>query len=185
MFAALAQRYCISRLLIFPILLVASCSYMNAQTTSASQRSQRSIKLTISSAESNFKIGDEIRIRVELTNISNSPIVLSRDISGKGEFSYHTSVLVKGGGEVAKTKYLKALRGEPMDKGSITITPGSSVLQSIKPSESTVESINLSSLYKLSDPGVYILRVERRDPVTKLEVASNALEITLTPLGTR
>ena len=169
------------RLLIFSMLLVACHSYVEAQAPVARQRPQNSIKLTISSAKNTFRVGEEIRIKIEATNISNSSIALSRDISGKGELSYHTSVLAEGDGEPATTRYHKALRGETMNNRSIMITPGSSVLQAIRPSESAIESINLSSLYKLSNPGIYIVRVERKDPATKIQVASNALEITLVP----
>jgi hypothetical protein len=188
----------------FPYLLVALAEIALALP----QGDQAPFSITINGAKNVFEAGSEVRIRLVFKNTSGEEIPYGRSlgtgVETQGELFTDVEVRDAKGGLMPKTKYYRALRGEP-DTGAnlsaqeksgaapATSDPpeprptfqGSFVGFMLKPGESREEEIVVSKLYDLGQPGQFAITTSRRlsvpatDPRSKLVAKSNTLMITI------
>jgi hypothetical protein len=111
-------------------------------------------------AKDSFKVGEEVQIKVEITNLSNKVINIPKGIGFSRPTLFHNGQLVSYREEVSK----QFRKGEG---GSITgmLFP--------KPNESQSEILDLNDYYEPLEPGQYQLSLERRF----FKVNDNAIKI--------
>jgi dipeptidyl aminopeptidase/acylaminoacyl peptidase len=128
--------------------------------------SQGSFAITISAVANELRIGEDARLRITLTNVSDHPILFfHRPGTDNPEFSFIFLVRNAAG----------HLMGE-----NITVSRGASDLRTVDhvpPGGSVIQTAHLSKLVHLSQPGLYTVRVYRKDADNNLVIQSN--EVTL------
>jgi dipeptidyl aminopeptidase/acylaminoacyl peptidase len=128
--------------------------------------SQGSFAISISALANKLQIGEDARVMITLTNVSDHPILFDhRPGTDNPEFSFIFLVRNAAG----------RLMGE-----NIANSPGASdfrTVDHVPPGGMVVQTAHLSKLVHLGQPGLYTVRVYRRDADKNLVVQSN--EITL------
>ena len=134
------------------------------------------LKVTISAAREEVKVGEEVRIHVVLTNVSEQTITVLRSPSQEqAEEHYTVRVYDKSGKDATETKYGHAA-------GSYRFG-GSEIVKPLAPGETMAEDTILSKQFDLTAPGEYQIQVSR--PVSENPkdgvVQSNKIIITVLP----
>jgi dipeptidyl aminopeptidase/acylaminoacyl peptidase len=128
--------------------------------------SQGSFAISISALANKLQIGDDARVMITLTNVSDHPILFDhRPGTDNPEFSFIFLVRNAAG----------RLMGE-----NIANSSGASdfrTVDHVPPGGTVVQTAHLSKLVHLGQPGLYTVRVYRKDADKNLVVQSN--EITL------
>jgi len=128
--------------------------------------SQGSFAITISALANELQIGEDARVMITLTNVSDHPILFShRPGTDNPEFSFIFLVRNAAG----------HLMGENIAGG-----PGASdfrTVDQVPPGGTVIQTAHLSKLVHLNQPGLYTVRVYRKDADKNLVVQSN--EVTL------
>ena len=153
------------------------------------QAPEASFSISISTQQETVKVGEAIRLKVLITNTSTHEIRSYRDKSLAGELGGHRLVVEdETGTRPRMTRYHYYVRGQdiPADwvgdhdrgPGGITMSGGYAI---IAPGQTAYpESILVSDLYDLRQPGKYFIHVERDDEESKTILKSNTLTITVT-----
>jgi dipeptidyl aminopeptidase/acylaminoacyl peptidase len=128
--------------------------------------SQASFAITISALENEFRIGQDARVQIALTNASDHPILFSHPPgTDNPEFSFIFLVRNAAG----------HLMGENI--AGTTVDSDLRTVDHVPPGGTVIQTAHLSKLVHLSQPGLYTVRVYRKDTDNNLIVQSN--EITL------
>ncbi len=172
------------------------------------QSNQAPFSISISAADTVFKAGSEVRIRLVFKNTSDHEIPYERGIGTgvepHGEFFTDVEVRDAKGELIPETRYHRLLRGKddtsakpatrerPAAARAISGPPeprpmfrGSFTGYMLNPGESREEDIAVRKLYDLSPPGQYAISASRRlsnlatDPNSKVVAKSNTLIITV------
>jgi hypothetical protein len=152
-------------------------AFLAFQTVTAPAAAAPTISVGIRSASDTVKVGSDLRIKITITNISNSEIQVGTAIGkAQGEFLNLVDVRDDQGDAAAKTKYYREIRGEDPVIGGIRVSASSSRL---KPNESVEEEVLVNKLYNLEKPGNYSIQIQRDDPVSKKLVKSNTVMVTV------
>ena len=139
------------------------------------------ISVNISTTRAEYTIGEPIKLDIALTNNSDKEIAVAQSNAvGKAELSYDIDVRDTTGKRAERTHYGKVLRGED---------PEASIMDSqrtrhLKPHDVLGDSAMLTTIYDLSAPGQYVVRVTKEKKFPGLQpdepVVSNAIKITIT-----
>jgi dienelactone hydrolase len=128
--------------------------------------SQGSFSISISALANKLQIGEDARVMITLTNVSDHPILFAHSPgTDNPEFSFIFLIRNAAG----------RLMGE-----NIANSPGASdfrTVDHVPPGGTVVQTAHLSKLVHLGQPGLYTVRVYRKDADKNLVVQSN--EITL------
>jgi hypothetical protein len=162
------------------ILTIPLFNLMGAQ--SAQVRANAPCSVTVSAPIIEVKTGSELKVRIELTNLTDKDLVMELDKGSRGEFDYTIHVLGKDGQEPPETRYLRAVKGEdtfdPVSQTELIVV-GSNGFRTVKPGETLAHAIDLNRLYLLK-PGKYTVQVERFEGGTKTHAKSNKITVTVT-----
>ncbi len=130
--------------------------------------------ITIESKNPTFKLGQPIYIHIVLKNATNRQFTVFRSVGGaRGEQNYRISVIDTHSRPGARTEYGEACEKHPEVNGSrkmVTLAPGQDV----------DEYVELTQMFDMSEPGIYIVQVSRaspHDPAVVLK--SNTLPISV------
>jgi hypothetical protein len=148
-------------------LIILPCSAGTTLTQAAGQLLSLSI-----SAEQSARIGSEVKVKTNLTNITNHVLYLS---DSNRDCDYSTEVRDDKGNPAPETTYKHQLRcNQGLSDGRVKTV-------SLKPHESKQDEVVLNRLYDLR-PGRYEVQVERVIPkeLGQGSVISNTLTITVT-----
>ena len=147
---------------------------------------QSSIIVAVSAPKDKFKAGSELDLKIIVTNISDHDIHLPLDKSSKAELNqYRFNVARSDDQPVLTMKYYWELNGEVTpkknvkdpDKTILIVFDHGSIL--VGPGKTIEYHTNLCELYDLSQPGDYIIQVEKIDPSVHTIVKSNVVKISL------
>jgi dipeptidyl aminopeptidase/acylaminoacyl peptidase len=128
--------------------------------------SQGSFAISISALANKLQIGEDARVMITLTNVSDHPILFAhRPGKENPEFSFIFLVRNAAG----------RLMGENIANSSGA--SDSRTVDQVPPGGTVVQTAHLSKLVHLSQPGQYTVRVYRKDADNNLVVQSN--EVTL------
>jgi dipeptidyl aminopeptidase/acylaminoacyl peptidase len=128
--------------------------------------SQGSFAISISALANKLQIGEDARVMITLTNVSDHPILFAhRPGTENPEFSFIFLVRDAAG----------RLMGENIVNSSGA--SDSRTVDQVPPGGTVVQTAHLSKLVHLSQPGQYTVRVYRKDSDNNLVVQSN--EVTL------
>jgi hypothetical protein len=134
--------------------------------------------LTIRANQSDFKVGEEIRIEIDFKNTSDHQFLAAPEIP-TAETSYKAYVRDDKDNLAPETRLGRRLRTGKDDRGQDalnTVTTGP--LRYLQPGESIKEGIVLNKLYDLSKPGKYTVQVQTQVD-TRGMAGSNKIMITI------
>lgn len=144
---------------------------------------QQPIMIKISTTQNVFKTGSEVILHVMITNNSaeDVSIGLAVDRTSPMVAGHLLQVYVRGdqGNIPAETKYQRALRGEAPASDLPVTSMVAGRLPSGKNSGNAIIVI-ANKYYDLSKPGRYQIHMQWTDPISKITVRSNMIEITMT-----
>lgn len=146
--------------------------------TSFAQSGQIPYTVSINPASATIRIGDDVVLRVILTNISHAPVLYGSLDLRHGEFNYDVKVITADGTIPPRTEFgkdpirSKLPSGRSIRREYTTLNPGDEVHQSIV----------LNSLYDMTRPGSYIVRVSKKlNNLGDANLVSNAVTVTMVP----
>jgi hypothetical protein len=156
----------------------------DAQTAAASQAAQSPSpdwEMTIRMDKDFVKAGAEIKLWVDLRNISDRPIAVTEEIKNPRvvELRYRACVRAESGAMVPETKWGRRVRTGKDDPGEFTVQVGSIYQRYIQPGQTRTDAISLSGQYDLSQPGRYAVQVEIPDEKGSILFKSNTLTFTV------
>jgi hypothetical protein len=145
----------------------------------AQQPAKVPIAVTLSAPQSEYAVGQPIKIDITVQNTSDKEIsVAQSNATGKAELSYEIDVLDSRGRRVPYLRYGKQLHGED-PTGAIF---DSQKIHHLQPHEVLSDSAVLNTIYNLSSPGQYLVQVKKKKfPGVEPDkpVASNPIKITI------
>ena len=154
----------ISRLAILGFLIVLQAA--------AADPTALSVKLDI--LNPTVKLGEKIRFRVTITNVSSEPVTFHETNS---YCNYPLKVLDNAGKAAPPTDFMKQQGCDFADAR----TTGRNITVTLKPGESHVDSdMEVTEVCVISEPGEYTVEVDRKFPGIGL-VKSNVATVTITP----
>ena len=138
--------------------------------------------LNIKSANDTVKVGEKVFLDITYRNITNAP--LQTGMSRPAELAYDVQIKGPGGEEPAETEHGRRAHWKvpghapSWSEQSLTLSPG----------ETFQQTIDVSGLYDMSQPGVYIISVSKTvyrssDDVKAhkgVTVKSNTVQVTVT-----
>jgi hypothetical protein len=138
--------------IIATMVLLAGLSYQNAE---AGKKEKFSLEL--SSSMKSVHVDQRIDMTITVRNMSDGPLTLRFSPSGK-EPEFLTDVIVRStnGGEVSETQHERQVKGH----GMIALDYNSKFV-TLQPEESFQETLQLSKLFNLTQPGAYVVQAER------------------------
>jgi hypothetical protein len=123
------------------------------------------LTIQVSTQDAAYKVGQEIRIVLNLTNATDHDVTVSRARGDAvAELSYSIEVWKGDGAPAQKTEYLRKLTGEYKDPKHPTIFLSSSTQLRLKPGESLREQAVLTKLYVLDKAGSYKIQASHAIP---------------------
>jgi hypothetical protein len=148
------------------------CFLLSVGLALCQQSNNPPFKIGISAESSTIAAGDDVTIKVSLTNTSNQ--VVNEGVMYKSGIDLDSTlsfeVLDEHGKSVPKRTYPhEELRG------------GSVRFRDFRPGETITQHQRVSAQYDLRKPGKYTVQVWRRDP--KYDIKSNIVTVTVTPNG--
>ena len=145
-----------------------------------------SISLTIGTANAAVQLGKPVIIKVVTTSVSDHDVTYWRENSSdQGGYVYKIIVHNDAGVAPADTELGK--RFKELDNpghNSSDVPPEAPVNRSggwfkLKPGESTTDYVDVSRLVYFNKAGTYTIRLQRFDEDRKLNVQSNAINVTV------
>lgn len=158
----------------FLLLFLASVASLPGQAPSADAPP---FTVTITTVQPEVKVGEPVMIHIVLKSISQEQITLpeARHV-GRGEMNYRITVEGSDGSRVPDTEIGRKLKnGEATGSRSVLI-------KQLSFGEEVAEDADLNNVVKITDPGDYVVQVERSDGLhNDLHIKSNKLVIHVTP----
>jgi hypothetical protein len=160
-------------LLLF-VISVSGISIAAQQSTAPSTTSPQAFTLRLSTGNETIKSGSELKVDIILTNTSRQTIVWSRWVGGP-DYSFKIDVR-DAQSKLApfNERYRGLLRGKDLPMGS-------SRHYGVGPGETSKESAIVNDQYDLSALGTYTIQAHRFDEVSKTDVKSNTITVTVAP----
>jgi hypothetical protein len=119
-----------------------------------------SFKLIISTPQASVRSGDEIRIKITLTNTSKSDLLVPKSINNdEAGFHYDVEVRDEKGNVVPKKEVNLGLKDLGNGRSEALIPIETMVVVTVKPGESLVEEMVVTGRFEKFLPGKYTIRV--------------------------
>ena len=133
--------------------------------------------ITISAPPSPIGVGSPVLIHIVLKSTSEKQIIVpeSRHDGTQGEFNYRISVKRNNGPGPEETEHGRKR------KNNTEVGSGSTILRSLNQGDTIIEDADLNYVVKITEPGDYLVQVERDDETyAPLQIRSNTLIIHVT-----
>jgi len=143
-----------------PLLTIPSPFLLAILSCGLATAAEPEFSLTISVTHDSFKAGEEVKLKILLTNLTEHQIGLE-SLPGV-EFEYSFDVLDSQSRKAPLTRYGRALNGTP-DTGDERHDCGdcSGFSQELEPHEKITDEIAVSKIYDLTRAGKYTIQVSR------------------------
>jgi len=140
-----------------------------------------SVKITISTSATQFKLGEPVRLEISLTNISGKEIFVGRSVSANDIDDYDLFVVDNHGKSAPTTASYRFFKGKRQPGDPMFYSTYSRGILLVSPGQSVKNGIDVGKAYKIGQPGVYKIWVERLDQTRNQRVRSNIITVTVTP----
>lgn len=144
---------------------------------------QGQISLTISAIQGTVSSGLPVNVKIVATNISTEAVYIAfTDQYIRAAMTYRANILDDHGNIPPDTilnrtiKYYHA--GINVPHVILTDNPSSA---SLNPGQAFTDTIDLGTVYDLSQPGKYTVQIDRLDTAGQIEAISNTITINITP----
>jgi hypothetical protein len=172
--------------------VLTSAVLANAAAQNGAKQSEgipSAIVLSLSAVEDAVKLGSALRVKVTLTNKSAAEIPVWSENGEPGTGTYVVDVRDEKGNVAPETTSghyhnghhdLSNVDAAEFDKNA-RFLQGSGAELKFKPEQSVTFETVVNRLYKLNEPGKYVIRVSITDSVSHQKVESNAITVRVTP----
>ena len=125
-----------------------------------------------------YKLGDNIRLHVRLTNITDQIVYIPVPPGVEwGDRVYRFELVDSSGKPVLKWSDLVT----PKKVAPETLGTGSSQSKAVQPAGTLEQDVSLERKYKITEAGRYTLRVSLRDSLAKVLVVSDPVVVEIVP----
>lgn len=161
-------------------LLIGSSCPAQTQPTSAIHQvspSKPSYSITVSGPAAPIRLGMPVEVVIAVTNTTDKDLYWSSAMGKDSVYRDFRFFLTRDGRDVETTFFNRKMTGRQRsgDPDEVTAGPGTAIALAHPPGKMFEIPINLTRLYKITEPGLYTLKVSRYDEVTKTTVRSNVL----------
>jgi hypothetical protein len=166
------------------LILTVQCLPLFAKQATPNQSPPPAISLSIAGLENSIKTGPPIKVEATITNESNADVsLIFNAVEDRGGLDYSVSVKNEHSAVPPDTKFGRALKGltNPALRTEETPVDGSIFFTDLKPRGQWTDTIEISKLFDLTQPGKYSIQLSRFDDVSHSYVKSNVVTITITP----
>lgn len=139
------------------------------------QEAKPPLIISISTPDPVIKLGADIRLDLVIKNTSQQDVRFARS-KGDAEFDYEIDARNQNGKEIPETAYGHKIHSK---ESTNTLRRGGMVLITLVPSQEYTQSTTLNKIYDFSEPGTYVIQVQRRNPEGKTLLKSNKLVVTV------
>jgi dipeptidyl aminopeptidase/acylaminoacyl peptidase len=146
----------------------------SAENTLQASKGGATFLIAISAPNDEVQLGSDARVVITLRNLAEHQILFAHS-PGKEKPEYSYTIVVKNaaGHVLEETAY-----GREAQRGQLT---DGRTVDYVQPGQSVVQTAHLGKLVNLSRPGVYRVRVSRRDPESHVMVESNEITLNVVP----
>jgi hypothetical protein len=147
------------------------------------------VALSLSAVEDTVKLGSMLRVKVKLTNKSAAEIPVWSENGEPGTGTYQVDVRDEKGDVAPETTSghyhnghhdLSNMSSAEFDTNG-RFLQGSGAELEFKPGQTFTFETVVNRLYKISEPGKYVIRVSMIDPVSRRKIESNTVVVRVTP----
>lgn len=140
--------------------------------------------LTISSPRDSIQVGSPVKVKVILTNISGHDISLwHENAEDQGGWVYKIDIHDERGRIPPETELGRRIRLNTTDIADVTpedfVGHRSGASSALGSGKTEIDMLNVSRLYNLTQPVKYTIQVERFDDISKTEVKSNTIVVSI------
>ncbi len=163
--------------------LVATLTVGLPSVALAQVRTAASFTLAIAAHQKAAKAGSDVRIEIVVTNVSRRDITVSRSNGeGQAELSGYTAeVRDRKAHLISETTYGRGLRGEESSSAGPIVSITSDLVYPLQPNQQLKDVLIVNKLRDMSQPGVYVVQVQRTDPDSGILVKSNKITVRVVP----
>lgn len=134
--------------------------------------------LSVIVPSNSYKLGDNIRLHVRLTNITNQIVYIPVPPGVEwGDRVYHFELVDSDGNPVPKWSDLAT----PKKVSPEILGTGSSQSKAVQPAGTLEQDVSLERKYKITKAGRYTLRVSLRDSLARVKVISDPVVVEIVP----
>ncbi len=176
-----------SLLLLVASLAVCSASSRGLQSQDGNRRVQPAFSVTVVPSRDTVRAGEDVRVRIVLTNTSDHRIQVYADKSRNAVLAGYTVEVQNSERKAARmTRFYWTLTGKKAPKESVVegadrefvmVESGGQI--TVDPGKSTEDAVEVRQLYDVREPGTYSIQVYRKDPSTGAVVRSNKCSVTV------
>lgn len=145
---------------------------------------QGQISLTISAVQDPAIFGSPVNIKIATTNVSPASVNLAFSIwSVRAALTYRVIIHDEQGnvpGDARLSRLVKYYRQSSVNVPPQVIT-GSSAQVPLNPGQTFDDTVDIGTVYDLSEPGKYTVQIQRLDTDDQVEATSNTITINVTP----
>jgi hypothetical protein len=153
---------------------VARPSVAGADTAPAGRNGNASFSIAISAPNDEVQVGSDAQVVITLTNVTEHQILFGhRPGTNNPEYSFVIEVRNAAGHVVEETAYGREARQHQQTEDR--------TVDYVQPGQSVTQTAHLTRLVNLGRPGVYTVKVSRKDPETQAVVESNEITLNVVP----
>jgi hypothetical protein len=175
-----------TRLSVLFAMFLGMCCYAQSSPNTNTEKpasSEPVFSITVDPPPGPIHVGSPINVTVTLTNISGKEIYLAFDRGRNSGYKAFKFLLTKDNREAETTllnrKLTDRLRpDDPVDFDNLT---GSSILLPYAAGKALVMTLDLTQVYDVKEPGLYMLVVSRFDKYSNTTVRSKPLTLNIVP----
>jgi len=158
-------------------LLLAAALLVACASVALAQKGAPRFSLSIQTDHDAYEVGETIRLKVTVTNITANDIV----VPARDAYVYRIVAADAKGNAVAQIPPKKEARIDATHV-AVEVRLGSGLLATLKPKESLTDDLNASAVLDFSKPGKYVVRVLSAvpDDAGRPAAASNVINISVT-----
>ena len=158
-----------------PVVREAPAGRSRAAAPPKAPDSHATFQIAISAAgDDEVQVGADARVVITLTNLADHQILFGhRPGTNNPEFSFLIVVRNAAGRVVEETAYGRETRQHQQTEDR--------TVDYVQPGQSVTQTAHLTRLVNLGRPGVYTVKVSRKDPETQAVVESNEITLNVVP----
>ena len=162
------------------VLLIGVCCRAQTQHDAVAQTpisSQPRYSIALTGPTDPIKLGALIKVTVTVTNITDGDLYWDSDLGKDSAYKEFKFLLTKNGREVDATFFHRKVSGRQREGDPHEVSGGSSIVLAHPPGKMFEIPIDVTRLYKITEPGLYTLEVSRYDQKSRVMVRSNPLTL--------
>ncbi len=165
---------------VYAHLLVICAMFFAFCAVVAQANTKKSIKVRVAPGTQTVRLGEPIRISVEVTNLASHSIWLAQDKSHDAMFEYLVGVTPETGETPIITKAYAQISGSQAPRSDLNqpfVIVSSPFSICVRPGGEITDRTDVAKLFAIEAPGRFKVQLQRRDPETAAIARSNIVTV--------